>query len=287
MLLSEFKSFCFQSLLSKYPKRELDQLFKVWIKDRLKLDDVAFLLAANALIDSQTEAVLMDDLKRLENEEPIQYVLGYCSFYDLVLSCNPNALIPRPETEELVQWILVSCNAPKINLIDLGTGSGCIPLAIKNNRPNWDVTGVDISDEALWLANNNAKTLNLQVHFSAFDITKDPKLFLQSDFDIIVSNPPYIPVRDQLQMSANVLRYEPHLALFVPDENPLYFYSHILSFSQVHLKHRGNLFLEIHEELADDVIHLLAESGFANIELRKDLQGKNRMIKAQLVSLSE
>jgi release factor glutamine methyltransferase len=218
--------------------------------------------------------------------EPLQYVLGNTSFYGLEIQCNPAALIPRPETEELVDWVLSEVQLPSCALIDLGTGTGCIPLAIKAKRPSWQVSAIDVSEDALALARTNALSLALDVHFEAADLLKDFSDFtIKDNFNVVISNPPYIPNADAMSMLPNVLNHEPHLALFVPDSDPLLFYRRIVAFSEQYLEKEGYVFVEIHEDLSDETIQLFHQAGFANIELRKDLQGKPRMIKAQRVSL--
>jgi release factor glutamine methyltransferase len=219
--------------------------------------------------------------------EPLQYVLGNTSFYGLEIQCNPAALIPRPETEELVDWVLSEVQLPSCALIDLGTGTGCIPLAVKAKRPSWQVSAIDVSQDALALARTNALSLVLDVHFEAADLLTDfSDLAIKDKFNVVISNPPYIPNADAKSMLPNVLNHEPHLALLVPDSDPLLFYRRIVAFSEQYLEIEGYVFVEIHEDLSEETIQLFHQAGFANIELRKDLQGKPRMIKAQRVSLS-
>jgi release factor glutamine methyltransferase len=214
-------------------------------------------------------------------------VLGTTSFYGLEIQCSPAALIPRPETEELVDWVLSEVQLASCSVIDLGTGTACIPLAIKAQRPLWHVSAIDVSQEALALARSNALSLGLDVHVEAADLLKDfSDLVFKDTFDVVVSNPPYIPHTDATSMLPNVLNHEPHIALFVPDSDPLLFYRRIVAFCDQYLRIDGYVFVEIHEELSEETMQLFHKAGFANIELRKDLQGKSRMIKAQRVSLS-
>jgi release factor glutamine methyltransferase len=252
----------------------------------MNLNSTAYLLASEAEVSDEVLEQLRSDIQRLSMHEPLQYVLGNTSFYGLEIQCNPAALIPRPETEELVDWVLSEVQLPSCALIDLGTGTGCIPLAIKAKRPSWQVSAIDVSEDALALARTNALSLALDVHFEAADLLKDfSDLAIKDNFNVVISNPPYIPNADAMSMLPNVLNHEPHLALFVPDSDPLLFYRRIVAFSEQYLEKEGYVFVEIHEDLSEETIQLFHQAGFANIELRKDLQGKPRMIKAQRVSL--
>jgi len=286
MTLSEFRSALKDTLQDFYSNSELDQLAKSLLMSRMKLDSTAYLLASEAEVSDEVLEQLRSDIQRLSMHEPLQYVLGNTSFYGLEIQCNPAALIPRPETEELVDWVLSEVQLHSCVLIDLGTGTGCIPLAIKAKRPSWQVSAIDVSEEALALARTNALSLVLDVHFEAADLLKDfSDLAIKDKFNVVISNPPYIPNADAMSMLPNVLNHEPNLALFVPDSDPLLFYRRIVGFSEQYLEKEGYVFVEIHEDLSEETIQLFHQAGFANIELRKDLQGKPRMIKAQRVSL--
>ena len=287
MILSEFRSFVKNTLKQIYSSNELDQLAKSLLMSRLKMDSTTYLLSSETKVSDEILVQLRDYVDRLFRHEPLQYVLGCTSFYGLEIQCSPAALIPRPETEELVDWVLSEVQLPSCALIDLGTGTGCIPLAIKAKRPSWQVSAIDVSQDALALARTNASRLVLDVRFEAADLLKDfSALTIKDKFNVVISNPPYIPHTESLSMLPNVLNHEPHLALFVPDTDPLLFYRRIVAFCEQYLSIDGYVFVEIHEELSAATMQLFHESGFANIELRKDLQGKPRMIKAQRVSLS-
>jgi release factor glutamine methyltransferase len=287
MTLSEFRSFVKNTLQQIYSSNELDQLAKSLLMSRLKMDSTTYLLSSESKLSDEVLVQLRDDVDRLLKDEPLQYVLGCTSFYGLEIQCSPAALIPRPETEELVDWVLSEVQLPSYVLIDLGTGTGCVPLAIKAERPSWVVSAIDVSQEALALARSNAFKLSLDVHFEEVDLLQDLSgLEFKDAFNVVVSNPPYIPHADALSMLPNVLNHEPHLALFVPDTDPLLFYRRIVAFCEQYLSIDGYVFVEIHEELSAETMQLFHEAGFANIELRKDLQGRSRMIKAQRVSLS-
>lgn len=286
MTLSEFRSTLKETLQACYSKNELDQLAKHLLMNRLKLDSTSYLLAADVEMSEEVLMQLMLDIQRLSRHEPLQYVLGSTSFYGLEIQCNPTALIPRPETEELVDWVLSEVQMTSCNAIDLGTGTGCIPLAIKAKRPLWHVSGIDVSQEALALARSNALNLGLDVRFECLDLLHDLTDFrIKEKVNVILSNPPYIPYTDAPSMLPNVLNHEPHLALFVPDSDSLIFYRRILAFCDLFLEMDGYIFVEIHEDLSTETLQLFYDAGFANIKLRKDLQGKSRMIMAQRVSL--
>lgn len=287
MTLSEFRSTLKETLKEVYSKNELDQLAKNLLMSRLKLDSTAYLLASESTLSDEVLAQLKSDIDRLTINEPLQYVLGSTSFYGLEIQCGPAALVPRPETEELVDWVLNEVPLTTCSVIDLGTGTGCIPLAIKAQRPLWQVSAIDVSQDALALARSNAICLDLEVTLEVADLLNDfSEDVFKDTFDVVVSNPPYIPQLEASAMLPNVLNYEPHLALFVPDSDPLLFYRRIAAFCEQYLNVNGYLFVEIHEQLSVETIQLFHSAGFANIELRKDLQGKKRMIKAQRVSLS-
>ena len=222
---------------------------------------------------------------------PVQYVLGFAWFYGIKFKVNNSVLIPRPETEELVEWVLETINALKnvenpLKIIDIGTGSGCIPITLKIKNPSIEVSAVDISESALITASRNAARHNVQVDFKRIDILNENDWIPLSHFDIIISNPPYIPHAEKALMEDNVLSHEPHLALFVEDDNPLVFYEKIADFAIKHgsfpLKTdvQRLLFFECNEFNAHEVVSMLHEKGFANIELKKDMSGKDRMIKA-------
>ena len=220
-------------------------------------------------------------IKRRSSKEPIAYIVKKKEFWSKNFIVDKNTLIPRPETEELVTWIIQDCSST-ISILDIGTGSGCIPLAVKNKLKDSVVYGFDISQKALGVAKENSALLGLEIQFSAFDILNWELFPQENKFDVIVSNPPYIPASDKKMMHKNVLDYEPDLALFVSNDDPLVFYKSIVEFACLNLNPSGKLFLEIHESYGAEIIEVLKDSGFTNIELRQDLQGKDRMVKAVL-----
>jgi release factor glutamine methyltransferase len=255
--------------------------------------------------DEPLQADQLQQLKqieqRLSQHEPVQYVLGEAWFYGLKLFVDNHVLIPRPETEELVDWIIKDSKAAGINvfekggteaddtkllkILDIGTGSGCIPLALKNTMPKAEVWGCDISEEALNVARRNGAELDIRVDFQGVNILDEAQHRLLPTADIIVSNPPYIPVSDKTTMHNNVVAHEPHIALFVPDNDALVFYKAIIQFAKKRLYESGCLYLEIHENLGADVVALFESEGYLTT-LKKDMQGKDRMIKAKRTPLA-
>lgn len=214
-------------------------------------------------------------LQKLRAHEPIQYVFGHTEWMGLDLRVTPATLIPRPETAELVEWVLHVADKNKpLRVLDIGTGSGCIAIALKKAAPNWQVTGLDISNEALEVAKENAKRNNVTIHWQQADILSLCPLPM---VDIIVSNPPYICEKEKVDMQARVLDYEPAKALFVPDNDPLLFYRRIAS-----LKGASILFFEINEAYGEQVCSMLRTIGYTNVELKKDMYGKTRMVFGRL-----
>jgi release factor glutamine methyltransferase len=218
----------------------------------------------------------------LLTHKPVQYVLHEAWFYKMKLYVDENVLIPRPETEELVEWIVHDVNSKKLTIktaLDIGTGSGCIPLALKKNLPACEVHSCDISEAALTVARRNAADQELKIHFHRCNILSEAERESLPLFDIIVSNPPYIPQKGKASMAPNILSHEPPIALFVQDDDPLIFYTAIADFASTHLNHAGSIYLEIHEDQANEVMNLLKLKGHNHIELKQDLQGKDRMIR--------
>ncbi len=235
---------------------------------------------------TESELLLVRDfVKRLQNNEPLQYIMGYTEFCELQILCDERALIPRPETEELVYKILSYdlVESTDLKIMDLCTGSGCIALSLKHKLPKAEVYAVDLSQNALDLAEVNAKQLNLDVHFFQEDVLQIPEnsALFKTQWDIIVSNPPYIPELDKSLMAPNVLEHEPHLALFVADEKPLVFYERIVEFAKKSLKSTGLLAFELHENLSLEVAECCSQNGFSSVEIFKDMQAKPRMLVAR------
>jgi release factor glutamine methyltransferase len=220
----------------------------------------------------------------LLRQRPVQYVLGEAWFMDLKLRVNERVLIPRPETEELVEWILndVKKSGNKaISLFDIGTGSGCIPIAVRKKMPEVAVSAIDVSDDALQVAILNSIEQKVLVDFLHLDFLKEEEWNQLGKYNIIVSNPPYVKKSEESLMRDNVLKYEPHLALFVPDDDALVFYKAIAKFSKAHLRPDGSVYVEINEALGEDVVALFRSNGFKEVVLKKDIHGKDRMVRAK------
>lgn len=235
------------------------------------------------LIETQQQR-LQQLLAELKSGKPVQYALGYEYFYGLKFEVNPAVLIPRPETEELVSWVIDGVQQRPVRILDIGTGSGCIAISLKHELYEAEVTAIDISTDALETARENAEINNADVNFVQADILQHQHLDL-GKFDAIVSNPPYVTMSDKEQMHGNVTDFEPHTALFVPEDDPLIFYKAIADFALKSLNPNGLLFFEINESLGKETIKLLIDRGFQNAELRQDIRGKDRMVKAYLIQL--
>lgn len=245
----------------------------------LRRVDVAMQLD-RLLSDSEIES--FEDAKhRLQKQEPIQYIIGETDFYGLKYKVNQHVLIPRPETEELVDWILkdIKERSEPVRILDIGTGSGCIAISLAKNKPNAKVTAIDVSKEALDVAIYNAQKNDVDVTFACLDILEVNSEKL-SDFDIIVSNPPYVRVLEKAEMKPNVLDNEPLLALFVENDTPLLFYDKITRLAKKKLTPNGVLYFEINQYLGNETKDLIENLGLTEVELRKDLYGNDRMIKA-------
>ena len=220
---------------------------------------------------------------RLKKNEPVQYVLGEAWFAGMKFKVNKNVLIPRPETEELVDWIVKEAMRHElraVKIIDIGTGSGCIPISLKKKLTDAEVFAIDICSEALFTATENAVALDAEVNFILLDFLDEEKWKELEMFDVIVSNPPYVKQSEKDSMHDRVTSFEPHLALFVSDNDALLFYRKLSAFAFHHLNPGGSLFVEINEALGNEVVILFQSAGFRDIQLKKDMQGKDRMVKA-------
>lgn len=280
MKLKDLKKNFITKLAITYPNEEILSIFKILCKEYLNMSAAKLLLAGEELINKKQIDMFSKAIVRLLNEEPIQYILQTTTFYGLEFICTPSALIPRPETEELVDWIISDHeNIPnKSQILDIGTGSGCIAICLAKHLVHKSVIGLDVSKDALALAKQNAALNRVAVAFREADI-----LSYEGDtntYDIIVSNPPYVRVQEKQEMKNNVLAHEPHLALFVEDNSPLVFYEKITKFAKIHLHEQGSLYFEINQYLGKETMAMIAAHGFT-VELRQDLFGNDRMIKAK------
>lgn len=279
MLVKHYKELFHKELSIFFDAMEIDQFFYLALDHLHQLKRVDLALQPNFEISSEEESQWNSVLAQLKTQKPIQYILGETSFYGLTFLVNESTLIPRPETEELVEWILKTTkDNHQISLLDIGTGTGCIPITLKKNRSEAKVTALDVSEKALKVAKENAVINQVEIDFLEMDILKTTDL--ESYYDVIVSNPPYVRELEKREINTNVLQYEPHLALFVADSDPLIFYRKITQLAQKNLKPNGQLFFEINQYLGTEMIALVESYGFTQIELRKDIYGNNRMLRA-------
>lgn len=273
------------ALESLFDPREAQSIARIVFEDCFQLQRSQF---AQAILNDTQANHLGSIFSALERREPLQYILGQADFYGLKFKVDPRVLIPRPETEELVEWVLDTLNSSSLSnspsILDIGTGSGCIPITLAKKLPRAELWGLDVSPTALALARENAQLNQVQVHWLEVDILREsqwPQHFSNhSSFDVIISNPPYIPEQEQSLMPTQVTQFEPHLALFVSDDDPLIFYRQIARFAKQFLRANGYLFFECNEYNAKAVLTLLAETGWKDVELREDLSGKERMVRA-------
>ncbi|MFT5859555.1 MAG: release factor glutamine methyltransferase [Flavobacteriaceae bacterium] len=267
-----------------FSANELKLILKTSITKRFELTDTDYLLLRDLEIEAADRLYFESIIGRLKKNEPFQYVIGSTEFYGLEMLCDGRALIPRPETEELVDWIAQTVKGQNnLYIADICSGSGCIALALKSVNESFIIDALELSDEALDLLEENISFTGLSVSQLKFDALSDQYISLEKEYAVVVSNPPYIPQEDEQRMEQNVLSYEPHMALFVEDKDPFIFYERIASNCIGLLEDNGWLFFEIHEDFAPMISDVLEEQGFVNIELRKDLQGKERMIRGQKV----
>lgn len=280
MELRSIKDIYQQELSGLYPKEEIDNFFYLVLEHHLNLERFVLALQPDLNLTKEEEQPLFDCLVRLKKEEPVQYVLGETFFYGMRLKVNPSVLIPRPETEELVNWIVEDLTnlSPPLEILDIGTGSGCIAIALARSLPEARLYAIDNSEEALKIARENAEMNQVNVQFREADIRKLDELGLR--FNVIVSNPPYVRNSEKSRMKANVLKYEPHQALFVHDDDPLFYFKHITRLATINLKPGGAVYLEVNQYLSRETTRLLEDQKFSEIEPRKDFLGNDRMIKA-------
>ncbi len=269
-----------KELKDLYPKTEIRAFTRLIIEHVCGLDYTRQILMRDELLEDKAKIKIKMMVARLKKFEPIQYILGETEFLGLKLMVTPGVLIPRPETEELVQWISETELPQSPVVLDVGTGSGCIALAVKKQIPQSVVLAFDISDQALMVAGKNKILNNLEVNFFQADMLNLDQTSWDS-YDVIVSNPPYVRESEKGKMTATVLNYEPEIALFVQDNEPLKFYKRISEFANRHLKNGGWLFFEINEHLGNEVIELVEHYGFKSIEIKSDLFGKDRMLRCR------
>lgn len=280
MKIKEYRNQFIQALTSMYGEGEAESFFYLILEEKEQLKRIDLALHPDLEISEEEIVVWNSILEQLKLEIPIQYLLGKTSFYGLDFEVNANVLIPRPETEELVDWIvsnvLKNGRSKSIKILDIGTGSGCIAVSLAKNLPNAEVFAIDVSEKALATAKKNAERNEVEVTFMEQNILQT--LDLNQEFDIIVSNPPYVRNLEKQEIKKNVLDNEPHLALFVEDNDALIFYRKIAELAQKNLSNSGQLYFEINQYLGKEMIGLLEEMDFKDIELRKDIYGNDRMM---------
>ena len=303
MILKEFRNIFTKKLSLVFPETEIDSFFFLLIKEKFDLQRINIALQSDFEIPPKDLPFLESITKRLQNQEPIQYILGKTEFYGLPFYVDKNTLIPRPETEELVDWIIdderekrAKSQKPTTNqlkILDIGTGTGCIAISLAKNLSNAKVFAIDISENALNIARQNAELNKVDITLFQTDILNTNSLddvvstFFDEKietikFDIIISNPPYVRELEKVEINNNVLENEPHLALFVDDKNPLVFYTKITELAKNSLKEEGSLYFEINQYLGKEMAKMLKQKEFNSIQLRKDLFGNDRMIKSIL-----
>jgi len=273
-------------LSSNYGVDESIELFWMSMEHILQSHRLQLKMKQSVGLSESQQATLNHILGELQTGKPIQYILGYAWFYNQPFVVNEAVLIPRPETEELVSLILNENIGNNLRVLDIGTGSGCIPISLKKHLPqNSEVVGIDISQNALNVARLNADTLACPVDFFQMDIIKgEPSLAnAKQKFDVIVSNPPYITPKEKLLMHSNVLKFEPHIALFVEEDDPLVFYNAIADFAVKNLNQNGKLYFEINQLYGDRILTMLKAKGFQQTQLKKDISNHDRIISAVLL----
>jgi release factor glutamine methyltransferase len=281
MSLNDIKQTLKKQLADQYESIELNPILSILTEHITGWDQLQQVLNKETELNETQILAFEKAAAELKAGKPIQYVIGKAWFMGEAYSVNEHVLIPRPETEELVDWILeyAEIKGTSLRILDIGTGSGCIAIALKKALPNSNVSAIDISTNALKVAAENASILNAAIEFVPLDVLNTA--FLPDQYDVIVSNPPYIPMHEMENMEMQVAAQEPNIALFVPDEDPLVFYKAIARLAKLHLKPNGQLFFEIHFDQGEALVKLLDEMHF-HAELREDLFGKDRMIRASL-----
>jgi release factor glutamine methyltransferase len=277
MRYNQLHKFIKTVLSSYYQQNEISGLTRILLEDILFIEPQNIYIYPNQLLLESQELLMQQVLERLKNYEPIQYIAGFTWFAGMKFNVNRSVLIPRPETEELVEWMKTEHLSIK-DILDIGTGSGCIAITLKSYFADACVDALDISDAAIKIASANAEMNKMNVDFYTKDILALPDMPRQ--YEVIVSNPPYVMYSEKKLMQQNVLQFEPETALYVTDENPLLFYEQILLFCRKSLKPEGFLYFEINEQKADAMKKILIDYGFRNVVIKKDIHGKDRMIRA-------
>jgi release factor glutamine methyltransferase len=285
MTIEEARKEVNNSIATIYEKSEANNITEIVMEHLTRWSRPERILNKEIPLSFTQKKLLSQIILRLQQHEPVQYLINEAWFAGLIFYVDKNVLIPRPETEELLDWIIKDVRSETSNvkkILDVGTGSGCIAIALKNKIPNAEIWGCDVSDEALNVARMNADALNATIDFLPLDFLDPDQRKQLPHVDIIVCNPPYVPQSDKNEMKKNVLEFEPATALFVPDNDSLVFYNAIADFGKEKLNDKGNIYVEINENLGDQVKNLFQSKGYSLVELKKDLQEKDRMIKISL-----
>jgi release factor glutamine methyltransferase len=292
MTIKQYRAHFNESLKHLYPTSEIDSFFFIILEEYMGFKRIDIVLKSDFHIDQKSLNLMQIATKQLEQEIPIQYIIEKTEFFGLPFNINKEVLIPRPETEELVERVIKEVsliktyktdsnetkNEKQLKILDIGTGSGCIAISLKKELPSSKISAIDVSNEALRIAKKNALLNKVDINFIHLDILKTNNL--DKLYDVIVSNPPYVRELEKKEMKNNVLNNEPHLALFVDNKNPLLFYNKIAELAKNFLTKNGQLHFEISQYLGKETIKLLAEKGFKNIQLKKDIFGNDRIISA-------
>jgi release factor glutamine methyltransferase len=283
MRWNEYYRYYLQQLQTIYSLEEATAIAGLVFENKAAITRIEIMKSSGELLSDEHKIALDNTLEQLLTHKPVQQVIGEAWFYNLPFKVNEHVLIPRPETEELVHWIIDEhkTQVEKFSILDIGSGSGCIPVALKKNLSQSSITSIDISDDALKIAKENAVINKTVVDFLQLDFLNENEWRGLPMFDIIVSNPPYIPLNEKENLDRNVTAYEPGIALFVPDNKPLVFYEAIAAFAKTHLKQDGKIYVEIHQNFGKETAAVFL-SVFKSVEIKKDINGNERMIKATL-----
>lgn len=280
MTIKDLHQYSLSSLKSQYPETEAKNLTYMALSYIFNFSRYQIHVNFDKIVDEDQYAKIKNIVDELKQYKPIQYIFKETEFYNCRINVSEDVLIPRPETEELVDWIIQDLKNEEIEILDIGTGSGCIAIALAKNLSSSRVTAIDISPNAIEIAKSNAFANKVEIKFQEVDLFNIQKELQVSKFDIIVSNPPYVRECEKTMMKPNILNWEPEISLFVPDDNPLLFYNFIIQLATTSLKSKGQIFLEINENYPEEVKEVLIINDFSSIEIRKDISGKFRMIKA-------
>jgi len=280
MQLIEYRNHFYKELKEIYTLTEIQSFLKRLIKSYFEWNPTFISLHPDYLLNQSEKARLDQALLELKKNKPIQYILNEAFFMGHSFYVDESVLIPRPETEELVSWMLsdFSLSKDKLKVLDIGTGSGCIPIALVKENPNLNITAIDVSPSAIEVAKKNAKRHKADIHFLQRDIIILSNW--EQSLDVIVSNPPYIKIEEKNKMLSNVLDYEPHLALFTPEDDSLFFYKKITAFAEINLKTKGVIYFEINPKCEEALKKMISSYSFKDIVVGNDIFGKNRMLKA-------